>query len=46
MNLKSTPRHSMASILSSAVTMSLVVILMSRQCHLQRVEVPAEVIGK
>ncbi|KAH8281428.1 hypothetical protein KR054_000438 [Drosophila jambulina] len=38
---KSSQRHSLASALSSAVT---IVILMSRPCHLQRVEVPAEVI--
>ncbi|KAH8255421.1 hypothetical protein KR038_002889 [Drosophila bunnanda] len=41
---KSSRGHSLASALSSAITIALVVILMSRQCHLQRVEVPAEVI--
>ncbi|KAH8356784.1 hypothetical protein KR200_000350 [Drosophila serrata] len=41
---KSSQSHSLASALSSTITIALVIILMSRQCHLQRVEVPAEVI--
>lgn len=39
-------RISLANALSLSVKILVIVVLMSDQCHLQRVEVPAEVIGK
>lgn len=39
-------RISLANALGVSVNILLIVVLMSEQCHLQRVEVPAEVIGK